>query len=175
MCVCVRACVCVCVCMCVRVCVCVCVCVRVYVCVCACVRVCVCGSTSLSFAGKSGRCTWVWRSSRKSSATRSYQCVQYIRVSKQWCGCQRLGFVTCAKTLLRAIALGGCTGTVRQSPMKADSGRKIPRRTGDSNPRQYCAWLFSRTHNEPSHPRPTFRSGALPAELSRPYWVFNTK
>ena len=90
----------------------------------------------------------------KSSATHSYQCVQYFPVSKQWCGCQRLGYVTCAQTLVRAIALGGCTGTVRQSPMKADTGRKIPRSTGDSNPRQYCAWLFSRTHYPLSYPHP---------------------
>ena len=32
--------------------------------------------------------------------------------------------------------------TVTQSALKADSGRKIPCRTGDSNPRQYCACFY---------------------------------
>ena len=32
------------------------------------------------------------------------------------------------------------------------SGRKITCRTGDSNPRQYCAWLFSRTLDQLSCP-----------------------
>ena len=39
--------------------------------------------TSLSFAGNSGQLTWVRRSSHKSSATHSCQCVQYFHVSKQ--------------------------------------------------------------------------------------------
>ena len=30
-----------------------------------------------------------------------------------------------------------CTDTVRESALKVDSGRKIPCRTRDSNPRQY--------------------------------------
>ena len=47
--------------------------------------------------------------------------------------------------LMNAIAHRGCTDTVRESALKADSGRKIPCRTGDSNPQQYCAWLFSPT------------------------------
>ena len=56
--------------------------------------------------------------------------------------------------LMQAIVHGGCTDTVRESALKADSGRKIPCRTGDSNPRQYCAWLLSRTlyHVNYSHP-----------------------
>ena len=44
-----------------------------------------------------------------------------------------------------AIAHGGCTDTARQSALVVDSERKIPCLTGDSNPRQYCTWLFSRT------------------------------
>ena len=35
--------------------------------------------------------------------------------------------------LLHAIAHEGCTDTVRESALKADSGRKIPCRTGESN------------------------------------------
>ena len=41
---------------------------------------------------------------------------------------------------------GGCTDT-RESALEADSESEsnIPCRTWDSNPGQYCAWLFSRT------------------------------
>ena len=57
-------------------------------------------------------------SSPKSSATHSYQCVQYFRVSTQWYGCQCLGFLTCTQMLMHAIAHGGCTDTVRKSALK---------------------------------------------------------
>ena len=97
----------------------------------------------VSHAGNSGRLTWVRYCSRKSSATHSYQCVQYFSMSKQWYGCQCLGFLTCTQMLMQTIAHGGCTDTARESALKADTGRKIPCCTGDSNPRQYCAWLFS--------------------------------
>ena len=56
-----------------------------------------------------------------------------------------LGFLTCAQKLLQTIAHGGCTDTVRESALKVDTGKKIPCRPGDLNPRQYYAWLFSRT------------------------------
>ena len=69
----------------------------------------------------------------------------YFSVSKQWYGCQCSGFLTRARMLMHAIAHAGCTQTVRESAPEVDSGRKIPCRTGDSNPRQYCAELFSRT------------------------------
>ena len=40
---------------------------------------------------------------------------------------------------------GGCTDTViRESALEADSRTKIHCRIWDSNPRQYCAWLFIR-------------------------------
>ena len=70
-------------------------------------------SISLSFAVNSGRLAWVRHSSRKSSATHSYQRVQYFPVSKRWYGCQCLGFLTSAQMLMHAIAHGGCSGTVR--------------------------------------------------------------
>ena len=50
-------------------------------------------------------------------------------------------------------APGGCTDTVRKSALEVDSGRKISCRTGDSNPRQYCAWLFSRRLCQLNYPR----------------------
>ena len=51
------------------------------------------------------------------------------------------------------VAHEGCTDTVREPALEVDSGRKIPCRTGDSNPRQYCAWLFSRTLYQMSYLR----------------------
>ena len=61
------------------------------------------GRDSLSLVGNSGRLTWVSHNSRKGSATHSYQCVQYFHVSKQWYGCQSVGFLTCAHMLMHAI------------------------------------------------------------------------
>ena len=43
------------------------------------------------------------------SKKRFYQCVQYFRVSKQWYGCQCLGFLTRAQMLMHVIAHGDCT------------------------------------------------------------------
>ena len=50
--------------------------------------------------------------------------VWYFRMSKQCYGCQCLGFSTCAQMLRHVIAHGGCTDTVRQSALKAESARK---------------------------------------------------
>ena len=53
----------------------------------------------------------------------------------------------------------GCTDTVKEPALEADSGRKIPCRTGDSNPRRYC----TRTLYPLSYTRPTLgvRGAAL--------------
>ena len=40
----------------------------------------------------------VSHSSRKSSATHSYQCVEYFLVSKQWCSCHCFGSLTYSDT-----------------------------------------------------------------------------
>ena len=53
-------------------------------------------------------------------------------------GCQCLGISTCPQMLRHAIALGGCSDTVKG---KLTLGGK----SFVSNPRQYCAWIFSRT------------------------------
>ena len=91
--------------------------------------------------------------------THSYQCRQYFRVSKNGIyGRQCLGFLTCVHMLMHAIAHGGAArkDIVREPALEVDSARekKIHCRTGDLNPRQYCAWLFSRTFNQPSYPYP---------------------
>ena len=62
-------------------------------------------SSSLSLVGNSGRLTWVRHSGCKSSATQSYQCVQYFCVAKQWYGCQCLQFLPCAPMLMHTGAL----------------------------------------------------------------------
>ena len=92
---------------------------------------------SLSLSENSGGLTRVGHSSPKSSAIHSYRRVLYERVSQQRHDCQCWGFLTCTQMLLHGIAHGGCTDTVRESALKADSGRKIPYRTWDSIPRQY--------------------------------------
>ena len=100
--------------------------------------------------GNSGGLSWVRHSSRESSATHCYQCVQYFRImSTQWCGCLCWGFVTCAQMYRHR-------NFVRQSTLKVDSGREIPCCTGDSNPRQYCTWLFSQTLYQLSYFHPYF-------------------
>ena len=55
-----------------------------------------------------------------------------------------LRFLTRAQMLMHVVAHGGCTSdTVRESALEVHTGRKIPCRTRDSNPHQYCTWLFS--------------------------------
>ena len=52
--------------------------------------------------------------------------VFYFRVSKQWYGCQCLGFLTCTQMLTCAIAHRACMDTTRESAPKVDFGRNIP-------------------------------------------------
>ena len=54
---------------------------------------------------------------------------------------------------------GGCADTVRESALDVDSGRKIPCLTGDSNTRQYYAWLFSQSDALPTELFPLFGGG----------------
>ena len=104
------------------------------------------------FAGSSGLLTWVRHSSCESRAAHSCQRVQYFRLSKQRCICKCLGFLTCAQTLMHAIAHGGCTDTVRESALEVDCVRKIFCCTGDLNLHQYCAWLLSLAFYQVSYP-----------------------
>ena len=93
-------------------------------------------STSLTFAGNLGHLTWVRHSSRKSSAARSYQRVWYFHVSKQWYGCQCLGFLTRTQMLLHAIAHGGCIVWSGDSLFSKASDWKARRNTdAGSSPR----------------------------------------
>ena len=78
-------------------------------------------SILLSLAGNSGRLIRVRHIRLKSSATHSCQCVQHFPVSRQWYGYQCLGFLTCAHTLMYAIAHGGCTDTVREPALEENS------------------------------------------------------
>ena len=89
-----------------------------------------------------GCLTCVGHSSHKSSATHSYQCVQYPCVSKQWYSCQCLGFLLCTQMLKNATAHSSCSDTLRQSALEVYSSRKISCCTRDSNPHLYYAWLF---------------------------------
>ena len=53
-----------------------------------------------------------------------------ILVAKQWHGCQCLGSLTCTHMLVHVIA-EGCMGTIRESALEVDPGRKIPCWTGN--------------------------------------------
>ena len=86
-----------------------------------------------------------------SSITHSNQCVKcFLCVQTSvW------GFPMCAQTLMHAIAHSDCTRlmhTVREHPMKVDTGRKIPCCTEESNLHQCCSWLFSPRHYQLSDP-----------------------
>ena len=75
-------------------------------------------SSSLSLAGSSGRHTWVKHSSRKSSATHSYECVQYFPVSRQGYGCQRFGIFN----VYTDVDACDCTRGLYGHPKKVCSG-----------------------------------------------------
>ena len=77
-------------------------------------------TTLSSLTENSGCFTQVRNSSRKSSATHSYQCVQYFRGSRQCYDWQCLGFLTCAQMLMHATSHGGYTDTVRQYALEVD-------------------------------------------------------
>ena len=69
-------------------------------------------SYSLSLVGNSSLLTQVRHSSWQSSATHSYLCMQYFCVSKQWCGYQCWGFLTCTQMSMHVIAHGSCTNII---------------------------------------------------------------
>ena len=64
-------------------------------------------------------------------------CVVFFSISIiLWTLTWTTGSLTCAQMLMHAIAHRGCTDTVRECALKADTGRKISCRTGESNLRQ---------------------------------------
>ena len=110
---------------------------------------------------KLGYLTWVRHNRHKSSATHSCQCVQCLHVSKQWCDCQSFGFLTCAQIMMHMSAHGGCTDTVRESALEADSGRKSHAAPGT---RAHCSIgprfsVYQLSYPHPLHPTlPPIRS-----------------
>ena len=74
--------------------------------------------TSLSLAGNSDHLNR--HCSCKNSITPTYQCVQHFCVSKQWYGCQCLGFLMST----HVTAHRGCMDTVRESALEVRSGRQ---------------------------------------------------
>ena len=75
-----------------------------------------------------------FRKSRTTHPTVHAECfsVSMIYQTLTW----TTGSLTCAQTLMHAIAHGGVQTHVRESALRVDCGRKIPCRTGESNPRQ---------------------------------------
>ena len=99
------------------------------------------------FAGNSGRPTHIIKAQQPKEQRYPFLSVCAVFSCVQTC-------LTWAQMLMQAIAHGGCTDTVRESALKVDSGRKNRCPTGDSNPRQYCAWHFSQTLYPLSYCRP---------------------
>ena len=103
-------------------------------------------NTSLIFCGKFGS-PYLGKATAAARAALpiSTSVCSVFRVSKQWNGCQCLGFLTCAQMLMQAIALGGlyghrkrvCTGKLTLS------GRKIPCRAPGTRTRVSIAPGFS--------------------------------
>ena len=106
----------------------------------------------LSLAGNSRCLSWVRHSSRKSSATHSCQCVQHFRVSKQWYGCQCLGFFNVHTDVDTYDCTRGLYGdTVRESALEADWEKNPLPQT----PTRFsiAPWVFSRTICQQSYSR----------------------
>ena len=68
--------------------------------------------------------------------------------------------------LMHVISHRDPTDTVKESALQADSERKIPWCTWDSNLHQYCTWFFSRTLYKLSYSTPLLLYNLLNAELS---------
>ena len=78
-------------------------------------------------------------------------CCMYFNVSKKRYGCQCLKSLTCTRMLMNVIAHASFMDTVRQSALKAYSGRKIPGHNGKSDPRRRRAdTMFYRLNNIPT-------------------------
>ena len=115
-------------------------------------------STSSSLVGYSSRRSWVRHSSRKSSATHSYQCVQYFRVSAAMVRLPVFGIFNLHTDLNACDCTRGLYGHLKRVCTESWFWKKIPCRTGDSNPRQYYTWLFSRTLYPVRYSRPNWQS-----------------
>ena len=101
----------------------------------------------LTLAENWSRLTWIRHSSRKSSATHSYQCVRFC-VSRQWYGYQCLGLLTCSQ----CWCIRGLYGHRKRVCTESWPWEKNP---------------LPDRGLEPASVLPlAFQSGALPAELS---------
>ena len=123
-------------------------------------------NTPLSLAGMSGRRIREGRAAARAAPPIPIT-VCSICVPTQWYGSHFSGSFNVRKMLMHVAAHGGCTDTVRETTPEVDSGRKIPCRTGDSNPSQYCSWLFSRTFCQLSYPCPFTFEALKPEENTR--------
>ena len=114
---------------CVCVCVCVCGCVGVYVC--GCFGFGLCFSTTALSRARKFKSPY---SSRKSSATHSYEWVHSFTASVL----EKNFVLTSAQMSMYATAHAGCPNTAIESALTTD-WEKYPLHIGDSNPRQYYA------------------------------------
>ena len=90
--------------------------------------------------------------SHKSSATHSYQCVQYFCVQAMvWLPV--FGIFDMHTDVDVCNCTQGLYGHHSESALEVDSGRKIPCCIEDLSPCEYCAWLFSRTLYQLNYPQ----------------------
>ena len=108
-------------------------------------------SASLSFARNSGRLTCVRHRSRKSSAAHLCTYVQYFPRVQTRVWLPAFGNFNVSTDVDACDCTRRLCGHRKRVCIGSNCGRKIPCRIGDSNPRQYCAWLFSRTLYQLSH------------------------
>ena len=75
----------------------------------------------LSLAENSVRLTWLQQPQEQRYPSFPEYAVFIVSMQTVVCGCQCLGFVTCMRMFMQAIAHWGCTDTVRESALEADS------------------------------------------------------
>ena len=121
--------------------------------------------TSLSLAENSGCLTWVRHSRCQSSSAHSYQCsvaafscVQTVVRLPLFGICNVRTDVTYAQTLMHVITQGNCTDTIRESVLKADTGREKKKKKKKKLPH--------RGFEPATVLRLAFQPDALPSELS---------
>ena len=93
-------------------------------------------------------------------------------MSKQWCGCQHLGFSTSEHNVDACDCNGECMDIVTECALKADSRRNMPCCTTDSNLHQHCTWLFHLMRYWLSYPGSPFNDLFFSSSMHWPLFFF---
>ena len=101
-----------------------------------------------------GRLTWVRPSSLKSSATHSCRCVQYFPCVQTMLWLPALRILNMHTDVAAWDCAQGLYGHCKRLCTGSGLWEKLPLPTGNLNPHQYYAWLFSQTLSQLSYPHP---------------------